>query len=69
MRNHRFAEERKDWTSYDADGDFDAMTELFELPPSPWRSLGRHLDYGSWPDRDRFVILDREIKVTSTRNP
>lgn len=44
----------------------EAVTEngmgLHELPPGPWRSLGRYLDYTNWPDRDRFVALDRAIE-------
>jgi hypothetical protein len=31
---------------------------LPELPPSPWRSLGRRLDYSTWQDRERFMELD-----------
>jgi hypothetical protein len=31
------------------------------LPPSPWRSSGGRLDYSSWPDRTRFLELDRAI--------
>ena len=34
---------------------------LPELPPSRWRSLGKHLDYTYWADRDRFVELDARI--------
>jgi hypothetical protein len=35
--------------------------ELPELLPSPWRSLGKRLDYSNWPDRERFVELDAAI--------
>jgi hypothetical protein len=34
---------------------------LQELQPSPWRSLGRILDYSSWEDRTRFLELDSAI--------
>ena len=34
---------------------------LPELPVSPWRSLGKRLDYCDWEDRDRFVELDAAI--------
>lgn len=33
-----------------------------ELPPSPYRSLGRCLDYAGWPECERFMELDREIQ-------
>jgi hypothetical protein len=47
---------------------FDGMTtaatsKLHELPPGKWRSLGRHLDYTEWADRDRFVKLDQAIRL------
>src|SRR5579872_6841280 len=35
---------------------------LKHVPPGPWRSLGRCLDYTNWPDRDRFLELDRAIQ-------
>src|ERR1051326_816406 len=34
---------------------------LPELPPSPWRSIGRRLDYRAWQERDRFLELDAAI--------
>jgi hypothetical protein len=38
------------------------ISRLRELPPGPFRSLGKYLDYTDWPDRDRFMELDREIQ-------
>ncbi|HTA46677.1 MAG TPA: hypothetical protein VK789_29740 [Bryobacteraceae bacterium] len=38
---------------------------LTQLAPGPWRSLGRHLDYTTWADRDRFVELDRAIEANA----
>jgi hypothetical protein len=34
---------------------------LPELPSTPWRSLGRRLDYANWTDRERFLELDAAI--------
>jgi hypothetical protein len=46
---------------------------LPELPPSPWRSLGRRLDYTNWGDRERFAELDAAIlarqEMELERNP
>jgi hypothetical protein len=39
------------------------QTRLQRLPQSPWRSLGGLLDYTDWPERDRFVRLDMEIRA------
>jgi|HubBroStandDraft_5_1064220.scaffolds.fasta_scaffold1165583_1 hypothetical protein len=33
--------------------------------PSLWRSLGGRLDYESWPQRQRFIELDRAIAATA----
>jgi hypothetical protein len=41
--------------------DIEAISRLRRLPPGPWRSLGRYLDYTNWPERDRFLELDRAI--------
>lgn len=35
---------------------------LKQLPPGPWRSLGRYLDYTHWADRERFRELDLAIQ-------
>lgn len=32
-----------------------------KLAAGPWRSLGGYFDYSLWPDRDRFLELDRAI--------
>lgn len=37
------------------------------LPPGPYRSLGRVLDYTYWDDRDRFLELDALIKQYESR--
>jgi hypothetical protein len=36
---------------------------LKKLPSGPWTSLGGYLDYASWPERDRFLELDRALLV------
>src|ERR1700722_4956955 len=46
-----------------ADAKPEIQTRLHKHPDSPWRSLGQYLDYSGWADRDRFVYLDRAIKV------
>jgi len=33
----------------------------------PWRSLGGCLDYSQWPDRDRFLELDRALTMAQRR--
>ncbi len=32
-----------------------------KLPEGPWRSLGGYFDYSLWPERERFLELDRII--------
>ena len=44
--------------------DRDSFSALHPLPPGPWRSLGRHLDYTNWPARERFMELDRKIEAS-----
>lgn len=39
----------------------DAPSPLQMLPPGPARSLGGYLDYSGWPERERFLELDRAI--------
>lgn len=34
---------------------------LQKLEAGPWRSLGGYFDYSLWPERDRFLELDRAI--------
>ncbi len=46
----------------DSEKDIEAISALFELPAGPWRSLGQHLDYTDWPDRERFIALDHAIR-------
>jgi hypothetical protein len=36
-------------------------SELPICPPGPWISAGGRPDYEDWPDRERFVELDRMI--------
>jgi hypothetical protein len=38
------------------------ISRLRELPPGPYRSLGKHLNYTDWPDRQRFLELDQDIQ-------
>jgi hypothetical protein len=38
-----------------------AISRLRRLPPGPFRSLGKHLDYAGWAGRERFMELDRAI--------
>jgi hypothetical protein len=42
---------------------------LSQLPPGPWRSLGGYLDYSDWPERDRFIELDRAIEAGQGDRP
>jgi hypothetical protein len=41
----------------------ETLSNLNRLPRARWRSLGAHLDYTHWPERDRFLQLDCEIKA------
>jgi len=34
---------------------------LQKVAEGPWRSLGGYFDYSDWPDRDRFMELDKLI--------
>ena len=34
-----------------------------KLPPGPFRSLGGYLDYSDWPERERFLELDRILRT------
>ena len=38
-------------------------SRLKKLPTSPFRSVGGYLSYAGWPDCERFVELDRAIKL------
>jgi hypothetical protein len=40
-----------------------------KLAPYPWRSLGGHLDYTDWPERERFAELDLAIEVRRDASP
>ena len=40
-------------------------TEAGNGTPSLWRSLGRRFNYESWPERQRFIELDRAIAATA----
>jgi len=46
----------------------DTFVDSCDLPekvaPGPWRSLGGYLDYTTWPDRKRFLELDRAIAAS-----
>jgi len=44
--------------------DLEAVSNLRRLPRARWRSLGQHLDYSNWPDRERFMELDRAIEAS-----
>lgn len=46
-----------------AEENAEAVSRLRRLPPGPFRSLGGFLDYSNWPDRDRFLELDRALKA------
>ena len=39
-----------------------AVPRLRKLAPGPSRSLGGYLDYEGWPDRERFMELDRALQ-------
>jgi hypothetical protein len=32
-----------------------------------WRSLGGHFDYETWPDRERFLKLDKAIRLAKAQ--
>jgi hypothetical protein len=34
---------------------------LQKVAASPWRSLGGYFDYSHWPERERFLELDKAI--------
>jgi len=34
---------------------------LEKVPEGPWRSLGGYFDYSLWPERERFLELDKAI--------
>jgi hypothetical protein len=55
--------EREESSAYDSGIRRECPSEvpLSERPAGPFRSLGRFLDYTDWPDRDRFLELDRAI--------
>jgi hypothetical protein len=36
---------------------------LQKVAAGPYRSLGGYFDYSAWPDRDRFLELDRAIST------
>jgi hypothetical protein len=37
---------------------------LQKLAAGPWRSLGGYFDYSHWPDRERFLELDKAIAAS-----
>lgn len=37
--------------------------QMAKLAEGPWRSLGGYFDYSLWPDRERFLELDRAISA------
>lgn len=37
---------------------------LEKVAEGPWRSLGGYFDYSLWPDRERFMELDRAIAAS-----
>jgi hypothetical protein len=40
-----------------------ARTPMTQFPCVPWRSLGGFLNYENWPERERFLELDRKIRI------
>ena len=49
--------------------DPESLSSVYRLPRGRWRSLGEHLDYTDWPERERFAQLDREIKAARGAEP
>ena len=41
---------------------------LPKLAAGPWRSLGGYFDYSHWPDRERFLELDKAIATNRERD-
>ena len=39
----------------------DYKLPLEKVPEGPWRSLGGYFDYSLWPERERFLELDKAI--------
>jgi hypothetical protein len=42
---------------------------LMPLAALPWRSLGGLFNYERWPERERFLLLDRAIEVSKSMDP
>jgi hypothetical protein len=63
--------------AFEQSPDYTDPVEDMELePPSQsallpvffsWRSLGGHLNYENWPERERFLELDQAIAVIQFR--
>jgi len=43
-------------------------SRLEKLPNCPFRSVGGYLNYAGWPDRQRFMELDRAIQLRAREN-
>jgi hypothetical protein len=60
---HLDAEDELDAAPYEAPIEaVRVVSRLREQPPGPYRSLGKYLDYSNWPDRERFLELDQDIR-------
>jgi hypothetical protein len=64
MTTDRFDEFADDDPALSDVRDPEALSNLRRLPHGPWRSLGEHLDYTNWSERERFQQLDREIMAS-----
>jgi hypothetical protein len=59
-------------STYDSDelsAAIETSTPIPRFPPGPWRSLGGYFDYSQWPDRDRFLELDRALASAQHPEP
>ena len=52
-------------TGEEAESSPEIKPPLEKLPEGPWRSLGGYFDYRHWPDRDRFLELDKAIATNA----
>ena len=77
MTTDRFREFADDDLAFDAGAnsagaevkDPETVSNVHRLPRTRWRSLGEHLDYTHWPERDRFIELDRKIAIDCPSKP
>jgi hypothetical protein len=60
-RGHRSGRDQAKRETTSDDSTREMRAPLQKLEAGPWRSLGGYFDYSLWPERDRFLELDRAI--------